>query len=200
MIFRRYRARDLGAQHRALADKYLAIAQGQQGFRAFFDGCCEPVNPGGTAGYGAVIFAGEHRVFETSGIVPAAPTTSNNVAEYLAVLAIFDWLIRHAPTGARSWLFGDSRLVVCQLWGWPPGGKLWKIGGVDDRDRPRGRYADRAVEARDKLKLLPGCRGFWIPREKNSLADDLSKAELRRAGVEFRIQPEEDHGEGEDAE
>lgn len=43
-----------------------------------------------------------------------------------------------------------------------------------------------------ELKLLPNCKGYWIPRELNARADDLSKAELRRLGVEFRIQPEED--------
>ena len=30
----------------------------------------------------------------------------------------------------------------------------------------------------------------WIPRDKNDIADELSKAELKKAGVEFRIQPE----------
>ena len=180
--------------HRALADKYLRLAERTKVFRAFFDGCCEPRNPGGTAGHGAVIFKGKERVWEHSGMIPAAPTTSNNIAEYLAVNAIFDYFIDNDPK-AQAMIFGDSRLVICQLWGWPtPGKKLWKINGVDNAKGPKGRYADSAVEARRKLKLLPNCKGFWIPREKNDIADDLSKAHLRKAGIEFRIQPETDDG------
>lgn len=174
--------------HRDLAETYLSRAERLPGYRGFFDGCCEPRNPGGTAGFGAVIFRGSVRVFERSGMVPASPTTSNNIAEYLAVRSIFDWFAANDPKAAAM-IFGDSRLVICQLWGWPPGGKLWKIHGVDD-DKPKGHYAEAAADTRELLKKLREVRGYWIPREKNSLADDLSKAELRRLGVEFKIQPE----------
>lgn len=175
--------------HRKLAGRYLEMARATSAFTAFFDGCCEPVNPGGTAGFGAVILHGEERVFEKSGMVEASPTTSNNVAEYLAVQAILDWLLVNGAAAAN--VFGDSRLVVCQLWGWPPGSRKWMIHGVDD-SRPRGRYAPLAANARETLRALPRVRGYWIPREENGIADDLSKAELRKAGVEFRIQPEGD--------
>lgn len=33
---------------------------------AFFDGCCEPVNPGGTAAYGAVILKDGKKIWEAS--------------------------------------------------------------------------------------------------------------------------------------
>lgn len=167
-------------------------------FTAFFDGCCEPRNPGGTAGFGCVIFdryiemTGSKlgkRVYEHSGMIPASPTTSNNVAEYLAINRIMDWLIEnnHQKDSCHAW--GDSRLVICQLWGWPVIGHRWKIHGVDCGGK-RGFYADSALDARRKLKLLPRLVGFWIPREQNNIADELSKAEVKRAGVEFRIQPE----------
>lgn len=181
-------------RHRDLADRYYAQAMAAGGLVAFFDGCTEPVNPGGTGGYGAVVMRGGKRLFKRSGLVPAAPTNSNNVAEYLAVTAVLDWLLVNEPRSPAT-IFGDSRLVICQLWGWPPGKRKWKIVGVDHPDRPRGYYADAAVAAREKLTLLRHVRGYWIPREMNSLADELSKAELRRAGVEFRIQPEESDGE-----
>ena len=35
-------------------------------FVCYFDGCCEPVNPGGAAGYGAVVFEDGNRVAETA--------------------------------------------------------------------------------------------------------------------------------------
>lgn len=179
-------------------------------FTAFFDGCCEPINPGGTAGYGAVIFDRElhtqyrqrlapygGRAFEVSGMIAAEPTTSNNVAEYLAVNAIFDWLLSNGFHNQTAQIFGDSRLVICQLWGWPViGASKWKIHGVDvEKQKTPGRYAPHAVEAREKVSRLPRCLGSWIPRDQNALADELSKAELKRAGVEFRIQPEDDQQE-----
>src|SRR5258708_24254889 len=179
-------------RHRKLAAQHRETARSTSGFTGFFDGCCEPRNPGGTAGYGAVVFGGRYQVWQHSGMSPAAPATSTNVAEYLAVIAIFEWLQLYDPKTPIP-LFGDSRLVVCQLWGWPTPGRLWRIGGVDMDVgvREPGHYAAKAVEAREKPKLLPNCRGFWIPREDNTIADYLSKAELIRAGVKFVIQPQE---------
>jgi ribonuclease HI len=177
--------------HRATAEKNLMAAERLPGYRAFFDGCTEPVNPGGTAGYGGAILRGAERVHEFSGMIPPSPTTSNNVAEYLAVIEIFDWFLAR-DRKVSAMIFGDSRLVICQLWGWPSGARKWKVHGVDDdNDKHKGFYADAAKAAREKLRLLPKLRGFWIPRDLNSIADELSKAELRRLGVEFRIQPEE---------
>jgi ribonuclease HI len=187
--------------------------------RSLMAAVSEPTNPGGTAGYGAVIFDHEKspfvlkaahvmdchvapfpeekklgaRVHEISGMIPPAPTTSNNVAEYLAINAVMDWLIANGHQSESAFVWGDSRLVICQLWGWPVIGKgKWKIHGVDTRDEKPGLYSRYAVAAREKLKLLPQLSGFWIPRDKNFIADELSKAELKRAGVEFRIQPEEE--------
>lgn len=169
---------------RALSDKIHKRAEALSGFRAYFDGCCEPKNPGGTAGYGAVIYRGAEQVWTHSGMIPPAPTTSNNVAEYLAVNAIFDFFLEKNARESVL-IFGDSQLVICQLWGWPVlGKKKWRI--------IKGAYVDAAKEARGKLLRLPNVKGYWIPREKNSLADDLSKAHLRASGVEFRIQPEDE--------
>lgn len=167
-------------------------------FTVFFDGCCEPVNPGGTAGYGYVIFEGPvsagERIDEHSGMVEASPTTSNNVAEYLAVRQALEWLDAHGHRDKSIHFFGDSLLVICQLWGDPRTRerKKWNIHGIDvKKDRPPGRYAEHAVAARALLGTFTRCNGLWIPREENSIADELSKAQLKRAGVEFRIQPEE---------
>lgn len=155
------------------AEKY---AESIGAYVAFFDGCCEPRNPGGTAGYGAVIFKDDERVWEFSGMIQAAPTTSNNVAEYLAFNAILDWFIEHGLTGAPILVKGDSNLVIQQCFG------AWKI--------KKGFYVEHALAARSKIKKFRALRGTWIGREFNSLADELSKAELHRAGVRFEIQPE----------
>lgn len=179
-------------------------------FTVFFDGCCEPKNPGGTAGYGAVIFDRQvpfldakrdpygGRVHEISGMIPAAPTTSNNIAEYLAIENVIDWFIERGHQQESIHVWGDSRLVICQLWGWPEIGKRWMVHGVDcvgasckQCHGKKGLYADAAVRAREKLKTLPRMLGFWFSRDLNGIADELSKAPLKAAGVEFRIQPEE---------
>jgi ribonuclease HI len=143
---------------------------------AYFDGCCEPRNPGGTAGYGVVIFKNGERIWQHSGMIPASPTTSNNVAEYLAFNAILDWFIAADLTNEPILVKGDSNLVIQQCFG------TWKI--------KKGFYIEHARAAREKVKKFRALRGTWIRRDLNSLADELSKAELHKVGVVFKIQPE----------
>jgi|SRR3972149_4791416 len=159
---------------------------------AYFDGCCEPVNPGGTAAYGVVIFevygSDDVRqiIFQTSKIFKPVKghekETSNNIAEYSGLEAILLFLLEERLNEEEIIVRGDSRLVICQNWITCGYRKKWKI--------ERGLYVPIAYRCREILKRFPKIRGEWIPREKNSLADELSKAELRRAGVKFRIQPE----------
>lgn len=59
--------------------------------------------------------------------------------------------------------------------------KTWQI--------KKGHYVTLAREAKDILYTLGHVFGKWVPRDENSIADKLSKAELIKAGVEFRIQP-----------
>ena len=73
--------------------KKNAGADALDGYTVFFDGCCEPRNPGGTAGYGAIIYKGDKEVWRHAGMLPASPTNSNNVAEYVALNAALDWLL-----------------------------------------------------------------------------------------------------------
>lgn len=147
----------------------------------FFDGCCEPVNPGGTASYGAVIFLDGKKVWECSELFVPIPgrekETSNNVAEYSGFLAILEYLLDQGMDGTRTIIHGDSRLVIEQMQG------NWKM--------KKGFYipvAKKALLALSRFKTSPKLK--WIPRDENDIADELSKAELKKAGVEFRIQPE----------
>jgi len=135
-------------------------------YTAFFDGSCEPRNPGGTAGYGAVIFKGGERVWHHSGMIPASPATSNNVAEYLAFITALDWFIGQRLTTAPIVIQGDSMLVIKQCFG------HWKI--------KKGLYAQYAIEAKNKVKKFSALQGKWISREYNSLADELSRAAINR--------------------
>jgi len=145
---------------------------------AYFDGACEPVNPGGTASYGAVILKDRQKIWEDSKIfVPQKGRereTSNNCAEYSGFKAILDYLITHDLTKSQIIVYGDSNLVIQQMFG------TWQIRF--------GYYVPIAQTCKAMLKQFPRMTGKWIPREKNSLADELSKRELINAGIEFRIQ------------
>lgn len=147
----------------------------------YFDGCCEPVNPGGTASYGAVIFVNGERLWDCSELfvpIPGRETeTNNNVAEYSGFLAILEYLLANNLDGKLAKIYGDSKLVIEQMSG------NWRMR--------KGFYlatARKAKEALARFKRRPHL--VWIPRDKNDIADELSKAELKKAGVEFRIQPE----------
>jgi len=147
---------------------------------AYFDGCCEPINPGGLASYGITILSesGEILHRESKLFVPKKgreKETSNNVAEYSGFKRILEWLIERGLEEKVIEIFGDSALVIEQMFG------TWRI--------KQGFYVPIALECKIMLKKFPNINGEWIPRDQNSLADELSKAELIKAGVKFRIQP-----------
>lgn len=153
--------------------------------KAYFDGACEPINPGGFAGAGAVIFINNKRVWEYSELFKPTKKqqTSNNTAEYQAFIAILEELIKRKLTKKKIKVYGDSMLVMCQcLMDDPIYKKRWQI--------KKGAYVPYAYKALELLEQFSKIEGSWIPREENSIADELSKKELIDAGVEFRIQPE----------
>jgi ribonuclease HI len=146
---------------------------------AYFDGCCEPINPGGTASFGAVIFVNDKRVKDISQIFYPVrgreKETSNNVAEYSGFISLLEYFISEKLTGEKISVYGDSKLVILQMFG------RWRI--------KKGFYVPLAKKAKILLKNFTKIKGFWIPREENSIADELSKAQLLKAGIEFKIQP-----------
>lgn len=145
----------------------------------FFDGCCEPVNPGGTASFGVVILKDGDRIYEASKIFNPEKgrekETSNNVAEYSGLRDALQWLIDNALTNERIKVYGDSQLVIQQMWG------TWGMNS--------GFYIPIAQQCKKMIPAFSDISGQWIPREENTMADELSKAELLKAGVKFRIQP-----------
>lgn len=154
---------------------------------AYFDGCCEPINPGGVASYGAVIFKNEKRIQECSELFRPKKgkerETSNNVAEYSGFLAILEYLKENGYSKNNIKIFGDSKLVIMQMNPNLCETQRWKIR--------KGFYIPTALKAKKLLKHFSKIDLQWIPRDENDIADELSKAELKKAGVEFRIQPED---------
>lgn len=146
----------------------------------YFDGACEPRNPGGNMGIGALVKMDDVVLWDHSSFVPAKYSNSNNVAEYLAFEKIIDYLtdLQDDFKGYEVTIHGDSMLVICQMQ------EQWRI--------KNGRYVEYAKRCRVKLKLLREymtVRLGWIRRTENTLADELSKGELVRNNVEFKIQP-----------
>lgn len=141
---------------------------------AWFDAACEPVNPGGHAAYGAILFRHTTKLWEDAGYIGHGPTISNNVGEYAAICAVLHRLQKETePCLIR----GDSKLVIMQLQ------HKWRVNG--GLYYP---YYKRAVELYEPIKNRVTLK--WISRDENSICDVLSKGVLKDMGVKFRIQPE----------
>lgn len=131
---------------------------------AFFDGSCAPVNPGGTASYGFVIYADGKRVRESRAIVGSGPGMTNNVAEASGLSALMACIIEEFPQVSEVFIKGDSDILIRQMNG-------------KGKKSPQGQYVPYLREAHGRAVVLRS-RCFvsfqWIPREENSEADALA--------------------------
>jgi len=135
----------------------------------YFDGLCEPKNPGGVATYGYIVYEDGKKVHEEHGVVGAGmlgDDVSNNVAEYTAMIRGMAYLLH---TGYRGQLTvrGDSQLTIRQMKG------AYKV-----RARRLLPLHKKAVELKEEFEAVTF---EWVPREENEEADQLS----RRAFEEF---------------
>lgn len=139
---------------------------------AYFDGACEPVNPGGWGGWGFAIFdANGKKLLGQYGVMHPRPGISNNVAEYAAAGAAVKGYRELGRKGPLL-LMGDSQLVVCQMRG------MWRT----NRHKLYYPVYERITQLLEKCAF--DIRWHWIPRDKNSIADELSKRGLAEHGVE----------------
>lgn len=142
---------------------------------AYGDGACEPTNPGGNMGVGAFILDPHRkRIFEHSEYIVAHPHNSNNVAEYLALLAVLGFFINEGITAHPIKYVGDSQLVIKQMAG--------------DWSANKGAYLKYYQKASQLIILFDDITFHWIPREQNELADELSKKAMIANKCEFKIQ------------
>lgn len=148
-------------------------------YACYFDGACEPTNPKGNLGIGAFILSPERkRIFELSKYIPAKElnfATSNNVAEYIGVISILSFFIEKGLQNENIICCGDSKLVICQMLG------EWGCNG--------GIYAKYYYDAKELRKKFTNINFIWIPRDKNTVCDELSKRAMIANKCEFRIQP-----------
>lgn len=135
----------------------------------YFDGACEPRNPGGAMGMGAFIFINGKELFVHSSFESANPNNTNNIAEYKGIIWILKTLIEKKLNRENIIIRGDSKMVINQMAG---------IYGIN-----KGNYVPYAYEARGYLSSFKSINFEWIPREQNTQADNLSKKELLNHGI-----------------
>lgn len=166
----------------------------------YFDGACEPYNPGGHMGWGIAVVVDDQVIETQSGYEPAGSQTSNNVAEYrgaimaleraAAIATVHRAMRERQPFGPEApailaeaqrealsiTIWGDSKLVIEQLSG------RWKV-------RNGGHYVRHMHEAKTLLTELQATVGVtvelrWIKGTENVHADQASRAELEKRGIQ----------------
>lgn len=136
-------------------------------WKLYFDGACEPVNPGGVATYGWVLYRpdGTKHTEDYQVVADGAKgvLSTNNVAEYAALHA---GLWGAVEAGAHDLAcYGDSKLVVKTV------GGSWKCR--------KPHLVQWHLNVKRILALIPKWQIFWIPREQNAEADALSHCAYR---------------------
>jgi len=127
---------------------------------AYTDGRAEP-NPGlGTYGY--VIYRDGRRVHSEQGF--AGRDVTNNYAEYFCLVRALEHL--EPDRDEEITVLSDSTLLVNQMAG------KWKFKG--------GNYGEKYLDATELARKFPRLRFKWIPREKNSEADELTNLAFAR--------------------
>jgi ribonuclease HI len=143
----------------------MIIGAGCNEIQVYFDGLCQPYNPGGIACYAFLILAKkgqEQQQYSEYGLAaePFADNASNNVAEYTGIIKALDWLLEYNYNDQKIIIRGDSQLVINQI---------------------KGKYKVRAVKiiplyqkVKSIISKFKDIKIEWIPRDKNKEADKLS--------------------------
>jgi ribonuclease HI len=128
---------------------------------AYTDGRAEP-NPGlGTYGY--VIYKDGRRIHSEHGV--AGRGVTNNYAEYFCLVKALERLSAHRSEEVT--VFSDSTLLVNQMEG------RWRF--------KKGTYGEKYLEAKELAAGFSKLRFRWVPREKNSEADELTNVAFAQA-------------------
>jgi ribonuclease HI len=127
----------------------------------YTDGRAEP-NPGlGTYGY--IVYKDGRRIHSEHGL--AGRGVTNNYAEYFCLVKALERLKEHRREDIK--VLSDSTLLVNQMDG------EWKFKG--------GKYSEKYLEAKELARSFSKLRFEWIPREKNSEADELTNIAFAQA-------------------
>lgn len=129
--------------------------------KGYFDGLCEPKNPGGIATYGYVILMEDGNKIDGYGLAerPWSTNATNNVAEYTGLYCLLAKMVRIGIQHAM--IYGDSQLVIKQL------NNEYKI--KSERLLP---LYQKIIELKREFVNI---EFKWVPRELNKEADKLSR-------------------------
>ena len=135
----------------------------------YFDGLCQPINPGGISCYAFLVKSGGRTIYSDYGIAvePFSQDSTNNVAEYTALVKALQWLLEKNLGSTKVEVKSDSQLIVNQLTG------DYKV------------KSKKIVSLYKQVLLLK--RKFqdieikWVPREKNREADRLTNKAYNKA-------------------
>ena len=135
----------------------------------YFDGLCQPANPGGIACYAFVVKKDGETIHSDYGVAgqPFSQDATNNVAEYIALVRALEWLVANNLVLGKAVIKSDSQLVVNQLDG------SFKVKGK--RIIPLYR---QVLLLRSKFSDL---EIKWVPREQNREADRLTNVAYNKA-------------------
>jgi ribonuclease HI len=147
----------------------MMMRAGSNEIQVYFDGLCQPYNPGGIACYAFVILAKKgqeqkQQYYSEYGLAaePFADNATNNEAEYTGIIKALEWLLEknNYNNNQKIIIRGDSQLVINQI---------------------KGKYKVRAVKiialyqkVKSLLSKFKDIKIEWIPRDKNKEADKLS--------------------------
>ena len=144
--------------------------------KIYFDGLCEPRNPGGYACYGWLIVQDGHTLASGKGLVTKGDGATNNVAEYQALIEALKAAADLELGDQALEVMGDSQLVINQVNG--------------DWQCRAGNLQPLLAQARRLAGRLPLARFKWIPREKNEPADRLSREAYYEARPKTGAKPD----------
>lgn len=136
-------------------------------FECYFDGSITR-NPGGDMGIGGVVYEiinGEReKVHDFSDKLPAKlfpDGTSCNVAEALALNKLLSFFIMEDMQHATIQVYGDSQIIINAM--------------IKRNGKSKGMFAPYVNEAINILPQFKNIGFMWIPREKNTEADAISR-------------------------
>jgi ribonuclease HI len=137
--------------------------------KVYFDGLCQPKNPGGIACYAFLVKRDGTMLHSDYGLAgePFSPDSTNNVAEYTALAKALEWLVANNLNSDKVMIKGDSQLVVNQLAG------TFKVKGK--RILP---LYKQVIVLKSKF---PDIEIKLVPREQNREADRLTNIAYNKA-------------------
>lgn len=135
----------------------------------YFDGLCQPINPGGIACYAFVVKRDGRTIHSDYGVAgePFSADSTNNVAEYTALAKALEWLVAQKLDSEQVVVSSDSQLVVNQMAG------TFKVKGKRIIPFYRQVLLLKAKFADIEIK--------WVPREQNREADRLTNIAYNKA-------------------